>query len=378
MTKHGIDPIPEQQGSASLPPIDDLESRIHLIDRKRAIKSLAYTAVFNTIIAVFLTNLEFGEGFLSNLIFSQCIGLSICSCVLAGHLFLKAYSPFRHLVMIMITITIGTVAGATLGALLAGISLSAFFQWGPGLFAQTVFIGILFGSVITYFLFSRERITQAGALIQEERIQRLTLEKKEAETQLKLLQAQVEPHFLFNTLSNVLSLVDSDTEKGKAMLSDLIRYLRSSLSRTRMGDGTLGQEMEMIRAFMNIYRVRMGERLRYSIDIPEGLMSRPFPPMLIQPLVENAIKHGLEPKIEGGEVAIKGEAVDDRLRLVVSDTGLGFQGDNESGIGLSNVRQRLQSLYDGRARLILEENRPSGLKAIIEVPDDRDQGDYRG
>ncbi len=83
-----------------LPPIDDLESRIHLIDRKRVIKSLAYTAMFNTIIAVFLTNLEFGEGFLCNLIFSQCIGLSICSCVLAGHLFLKAYSPFRHLVWI--------------------------------------------------------------------------------------------------------------------------------------------------------------------------------------------------------------------------------------------------------------------------------------
>ena len=359
-----------------LPPIDDLEARTHMIDRKRWIKSLAYTALFNTIIALFLTSLEFGNGFLSNLIFSQSIGLTICSCVLAGHFFLKAYSPFRHLVMIISTITIGTVAGAILGALLSGIRLSTFFQWWPGLFVQTVFIGILFGSVITYFFFSRERIVQARTLIQEERILRLTIEKKEVETRLKLLQAQMEPHFLFNTLSNILSLVDSDKEKGKTMLSDLIRYLRSSLSRTRMAESTMGQEVEMIRAYMNIFKVRMGERLRYRIDIPESLMARPFPPMLVQPLVENAIKHGLEPKIDGGEVSIRVEETRDSIRLIVSDTGLGFHEENERGIGLDNVRQRLRSLYDDRARLILEENSPSGLKTIIEVPNDEDQGDH--
>ena len=355
----------------------DLDTRAHMIDRKRWIKALAYTALFNTIIALFLTSLEFGRGFLCNLIFSQCIGLSICSCVLAGHLFLKVYSPFRHLVMIMITITIGTVAGAILGAVLSGIRLSTYVQSGPGLFIQTVFIGILFGSVITYLMFNRERIVQARALIQEERIQRLTIEKKEMETRLKLLQAQVEPHFLFNTLSNILSLVDSDTEKGKTMLSDLIRYLRASLARTRMAEGTLRQEVEMIRAYMHIFKGRMGERLRYRIDVPDTLMARPFPPMLVQPLVENAIKHGLEPKIDGGEVSLVVEETEDCLRLIVSDTGLGFHEADQKGIGLDNIRQRLRSLYDGKARLILEENSPSGLRSIIEVPHDKNQGDHR-
>ena len=130
----------------------------------------------------------------------------------------------------------------------------------------------------------------------------------------------------------------------------------------------------MIEAYLNIFRVRMGERLRYRIDIPDTMKDIPFPPMLVQPLVENAIKHGLEPRIEGGEVSIRGEEKGDILRLEVADTGLGFQGDGDMGVGLSNIRERLQSLYGDKGRLILEENWPSGLKAIIEVPYARNQG----
>ena len=152
------------------------------------------------------------------------------------------------------------------------------------------------------------------------------------------------------------------------MLVDFIQYLRASLSKIRVEKATLGQELEMIQAYLSIFKVRMGDRLHYRIDLPPSLKAFSFPPMLIQPLVENAIKHGLEPKIDGGEIIISGRKKDGLLRLEVVDTGMGFREERESGMGLSSIRERLLSLYGNSGRLILEENRPNGLKATIEVP----------
>jgi len=116
----------------------------------------------------------------------------------------------------------------------------------------------------------------------------------------------------------------------------------------------------------------MEDRLTYAIHVPEQIKNTRFPPMLIQPLVENAIKHGLEPKIEGGEITICADIEDGVLRLQVTDTGLGLHGNGNSGFGLTNIRERLHSLFGDRGRLILEENTPSGMKATIEVPHERD------
>jgi len=350
-----------------------METQIPEINRRHVIKTLSYTAVFNTVIAIFLTAVKFGGGPVDNFIVSQCIGISICSCMLTAHYFVK---PTRLPVQLLVTIAgliIGTVIGTLLGSVAVGVNPSIFFQGYS--FFQIILIGILFGSIITYFFVSREKISASEVIIQEEKIKRLTSEKKVMESNLRLLQAQIEPHFLFNTLSNILSLIDTDTEKGKSMLEDLIHYLRTSLSKTRENESTIGQEMDMIEAYLNIFRVRMGERLRYRIDIPDTIKNILFPPMLLQPLVENAIKHGLEPRIEGGEVSIRGEKKGDTIRLEVADTGRGFHGDGDMGVGLSNIRERLRSLYCDKGRLILEENRPSGLKAIIEVPYARNQGD---
>jgi len=126
--------------------------------------------------------------------------------------------------------------------------------------------------------------------------------------------------------------------------------------------------MDLVRAYLDIWRVRMGERLRYTIEVPDTLREVPFPPLLVQPLVENALKHGLEPKIEGGEILVRVEDRADGYRLMVADTGSGLQKDAISGIGLANVRERLEALYDGNARLILEDNQPSGLKVTMEIP----------
>lgn len=338
------------------------------LDKKRFLTSLALTAVFNTIIALFLTHLGFGGGLGINFTFSQSIGLCMCTFILAGHYFVRGPSIPGHVILLLIAMPAGAATGAFIGAQIAGISFSEILKGSPAFFIQMLFIGILFGTMITYFFFSRERISQTEAQLQQEQIKSLTLEKKTLETHLKLLQAQIEPHFLFNTLSNILSLLESDPERGKAMLEDLTRYLRASLSRTRGKMTTLGQEMDLVRAYLDICKVRMEERLRYTIEVPDKLRDMPFPPMLVQPLVENAVKHGLETKIEGGEILIKAEDQDGCYRLVVADTGSGLSEDSVAGLGLTNVRERLSALFNRKARLLLEENQPSGLKVIMEIP----------
>ena len=339
---------------------------VHHITFKSVLKVLAYTLVFDTIIAIFLTALKIGQGFLINFTISQCIGFSICTCVVIAHLFFEYVGPVIKAILVAAALIIGTIIGSYIGSAASGISPDDLFV-KHSLF-QLLFLGVMFGSIITYFFSSREQIAESEARMQEEKIKRLTSEKKAAEANLKLLQAQVEPHFLFNTLSNVLSLLDTNPERGKSMLVDFIHYLRASLSKIRMKQATLGQEMEMIQAYLSIFKVRMGDRLKYKIDLPKNLETISFPPMLMQPLVENAIKHGLEPMIAGGEIIISGTGKDGILRLMIADTGMGFKEERASGSGLSNVRERLSALFGENGRLILEENQPHGLKAIIEVP----------
>jgi len=292
----------------------------------------------------------------------------MCTFILAGHYFVRGPSIPGHVILLLITMPAGAVAGAFIGAHIAGIPFSEIIRGRPAFFIQILFIGILFGTIITYFFFSRERIFQTEAQLQQEQIKSLTLEKETLETHLKLLQAQIEPHFLFNTLSTILSLLESEPERGKAMLEDLTRYLRASLSRTRGKMTTLAQELDLVRAYLDIYKVRMGQRLYYTIDVPNTLREARFPPMLVQPLVENAIRHGLEHKVEGGEILVKVQDHANGFRLIVADTGCGLVEDSVTGFGLANVRERLEALYDGKARLILEDNQPSGLKVTMEIP----------
>ncbi len=344
----------------------DMVHKSENITFRSALKTLSFTFVFNTIIAIFLNAIKFADGFLVIFIFSQFIGLSCCACVLLVHNFMQKTKPIFQAILVAVALVVGTMIGSFLGLVFSGLSSAELFE-KQGIF-QLLVLGIMFGSIITYFFSSRKRIAESLARIQEEKIKRLTSEKKATEANLKLLQAQIEPHFLFNTLSNVLSLLDTNPERGKSMLVDFINYLRASLSKIRQEQATLGQEMEMIEAYLSIFKVRMGDRLNYKIDLPKHLESILFPPMLIQPLVENAIKHGLEPKIDGGEIIIRGIEKDGRLRLEVHDTGIGFKGERDTGMGLSNIRERLSSLFGHNGYLRLEENSPHGLIATIEVP----------
>jgi len=202
------------------------------------------------------------------------------------------------------------------------------------------------------------------------------LKRQLAEAQLKMMQAQVEPHFLFNTLASVDYLIETDPARASTMQKNLIQYLRAALPQMREGSTTLGKELALVRSYLEILKVRMEDRLQFAITVPQGLMSAQFPPMIMQSLVENAIKHALEPKPEGGSITINADIANGNLRVTVADTGLGFgaAGKPGTGVGLANVRERLAALYSGRAKFMIEANSPSGTIATIEVPYEPDLG----
>ncbi len=332
------------------------------------LKTLGYTVLINAVIASFLFIIGFHESpFWKLFIFSQCIGLSICSSILAITRFLSVFNPLLQTAVYLGGLLFGSMGGALLGSVLVGIQPLLFFK-ESGIFGQTLILGLIFGSVITYFFSSRERLAETREQLQDERIKRITGEKALVEADLKRLQAQVEPHFLFNTLSNVLSLIDTDPATGKIMLKSLTGYLRTSLDRTRRETSTIGQEMDMIQDYMEIHRIRMGDRFAYQVDATQAARHLPFPPMLIQPLVENALRHGLEPKIEGGRVDVRVIETEKSVQVIISDTGVGILGNEDRGVGLSNVRERLVALYGTRGKFSLEENQPTGSIATIEVP----------
>ena len=193
-----------------------------------------------------------------------------------------------------------------------------------------------------------------------------------AEARLKALQAQIEPHFLYNTLANVVSLIGPRPAHAQHMLERFIDYLRASLAASRGEQATLASETKLIVAYLDVLAVRMGERLRYRVDLPDELSQFVIAPMLLQPVVENAISHGLEPKVAGGEIVVSARIEGAHVCVQVSDTGVGL---NESaaakpggGVGLSNLRERLRSLYAGEARVELLENQPCGMTVRLMLP----------
>ena len=332
---------------------------------------LVWVALFNVGIAA-LVSTVLHSMFFDSFLISQFFGLSIY----ASFVVFDRFSEIRlatFWIPLLIGVLLGTLLQIMVWALPHHASLAevwAEVMMGLEGLKQSMLIALFFSVIILYFLITRSRVIHVSHALQAARIKNLAHEKHMAETRLHLLQAQIEPHFLFNTLSHVQSLVDTDPAQGKKMLASLTRYLRSSLKRSRERDATLRQEIELIRDYLDIYKVRMGERLNYTIDIPENCLAQRFLPMLLQPLVENAIQHGLEPSPAGGEIRILASHRDDFLQLQVMDNGLGLRHDTESGFGLVNIRERLRSLYGDTARLRIEAMAPTGVRAMIEVPYD--------
>jgi Histidine kinase len=195
-------------------------------------------------------------------------------------------------------------------------------------------------------------------------------DKERATAELKALRAQVEPHFLYNTLSNVVSLIDFDPTTAKHMTERLIGYLRHTLDASRRDNATVGDELNIIADYLEILRLRMGERLWYVIEATDAVRALPLSPMLLQPLVENAIKHGLEPHIDGGQISLIATLREGALNIVIEDTGLGFGVATDtagSGSGLANIRARLKALYGDGAKLSIDQPKV-GTRISLSIP----------
>jgi sensor histidine kinase YesM len=333
---------------------------------KQLVKEFSLVVIFNTAIAILLWMMMPGkDSFLMFFLRSQSIGLSIFTVIHIFFLSLKPSNSITQAILLIICIILGSIIGVSIFDFFFDAELKNYFY--------TVFtIGLFFGIIISYFFITHEKYSQLKIEIQEEELKSISLEKENIQANLKLLQAQIEPHFLFNTLSNVLSLLDTDITTGKKMLENLTQYLRTSLKHTRNEINSLKQEIETIQAYLDINKIRMGDRLNFKIDIPEDLYKISFPPMLIQPLVENAIKHGIEPKVAGGMVSINITGKKEILKIEIADTGLGINSELSSKIGIDNVKKRIKALYGNKGHIIFEDNKPSGLKVTIEVPYEKD------
>jgi sensor histidine kinase YesM len=198
------------------------------------------------------------------------------------------------------------------------------------------------------------------------------LERRVLEAEMAALQAQIEPHFLFNTLALIGQLIETDPQQASIVHTHLIKYLRAALPQIReQGGGKLGQQLALSRAYLNIMQARMQERLTYHIECPASLEHLAFPSMMIQTLVENAIKHGLEPKTDGGHIEIIARQGEAEIQVEVSDNGIGFDLHADDGIGLSNIRERLKVLYGLKASLVIEIPETGGAKLTLHIPDSK-------
>jgi signal transduction histidine kinase len=224
------------------------------------------------------------------------------------------------------------------------------------------------GMLVVVAEFHRREVLSLEAMRDAEAA-RAALETQTLQARLRTMQAQIEPHFLFNTLANVRRLYETDPAAGETMLARLMEYLRMALPSMRGATSTLGQEAELIRAYLDLQKVRMGRRLDYRVVVPEALSATEVPPMMLLTLIENALKHGLAPQREGGRVEVKASLAGGTLRLEVEDTGRGFAAQTSGGgTGLANIRARLAAMFGPAAELTLVPRTPTGLLAMICMP----------
>jgi Histidine kinase len=261
---------------------------------------------------------------------------------------------------------VGLVIGWPLGLMLAGMDVASWMGLlvnndDPNRLARTLLLLVLVSGVFNLIFSAKARQIEA--------------ERSAAEAQLRLLQGQIEPHFLFNTLANVHSLVDHDPPKAKQMLGAFTDYLRASLGDLRRDSVPLQAELDLARAYLRVQQTRMEERLRFDIQTSPEAASSLLPPLLLQPLVENAVQHGLEPQLSGGQVQIRAYLEDKQLVLDVLDSGTGLSKSLSNstraghGLALANLRERLQTRYGAAASLVVQPASGSrGTHAVLRLP----------
>ena len=343
---------------------------------KATLPAIAVSAVFWALAAMLLFILAPGLETLPRLlVFSECVGLTMVACVLLlrrTRQFARHKPMTRWLLIGVIAIPTGYFVGHQIAFLLLGEPMRRVGH--EHISVVPIIFTVLVGGLGLHHYATREQLAIEATARSE--AQRLAVE-----SQLRLLRAQLEPHMLFNTLANLRSLVREDVERAESMIDQLIVYLRSALAASQTESVALSREFAQLRAYLDIMSLRMGPRLAYRLDLPASLEETAVPPMLLQPLVENAIKHGLEPKVGPGSIEVVARTTAAGIEIRVSDSGLGLPADEQedvdagpstrpanSNYGLQHVRDRLRAVYGPAARLSLERREPTGVCAVVLIP----------
>jgi len=276
----------------------------------------------------------------------------------------------RRIVARALVLALTVAAGIGLGYALTDIAQVAMVSWrGGGPRHSTAVLPVLMTAwlgLAGFLLHERERA--AAQAVHDEVEHRLDLERRMSEARLQVLQSQIEPHFLFNSLAHVRRLCRTNQPAGRAMLRHLAHYIGAAQPALRHAGIALEADVDLAVAYLNIQQIRMGERLRFGVDIAPGARAACIPPMTLTTLVENAIKHGLSPLSEGGTVRIAARVEGDAVVVEVADSGQGFQSTLGAGVGLANSRARLAMLHGEAASLALSMNSPQGVIATVELP----------
>ena len=326
--------------------------------RREFVLSAAYIAAMAAILSLATE----GRLALRYFVVAYGIGLPVQVCMSLGRAYGSPRLPRPALRFVMAGC--GLVIGLAVGGML--------LEGRPGLlFADgaAVLMAVLVWGLAGVGFEALENLRDARARLDRAERDRLASEKTLAQAELRVLQAQVEPHFLFNALANVIALVRTHPGRAVRVLEHLTALLRASLSRARSAEGTLDDELATVRTYLDVQALRMAGRMTYQVSAEHGLERVSIPPLLVQPLVENAVLHGIEPSAGGGRVTVRAERVAGFVRLRVTDNGVGLDaGRVGSGFGMANVRERLRAAFGERSRLVLEETPEGGVSAELWIP----------
>lgn len=341
---------------------------------RRMLLRLAIATGFDVVCALAITYLiHMGGSFTVNLVFSLCIGTLAWLFIDGGRMLIWGEDkppglPF--LAMTLVALPLAQVGGSAMAAWLLGMPAHPVLPTESGHAASILLFSVLAGLSATWFFWNRGKLAFLQAQAEAEKARVAGIERQAMQAQLQMLQAQIEPHMLFNTLANLQGLIAADPPRAQVLLEQLIAYLRATLKSSRAAATTLSEEFSLMDAYLGLMAIRMGERLAYRLDLPASLAATPVAPMLLQPLLENAIRHGLEPSIDGGRIDVSAARDGAALVLTVRDTGLGLDApaSHGTGLGLENIRERLLALYGPGASLTLTDNPPCGTVATLTIP----------
>jgi len=316
-------------------------------------RSLGMLLVVCAVIA-FITNAVNDSGYLINVMFSLSFGIPISMI----ETFLRTRKkPLNDILINVLSLALGCIFGsAVVYGYLVKLGIMPFGYFGSLLYLNFG-VGFFFSAIAFYFFWSRYRNQTLTLALREQQLSSSKSESLRQQAENRLLQSQMEPHFLFNTLANIQSLIDVDPVAAKNMIADLSIMLRSTLKNTTQNECSLNQELAIVRAYLSIQKIRIGDRLKVYESIAEQAGEVKIPPMIIQPLVENCIKHGVEHVVGDADISIDIVIEAERLVITVQDNcNAKKTGNSGHGISLKNISQRLLNKYGKKAEIISDSN----------------------